>query len=189
MIRVCGFFLPLSFLFILFCATEIVAGKKKWISPSTNGHTLVHCHTVGGGERVGGGGGWEEGGGRGENRKLNSPSTSLRFDFETSNSFSRVSFYKPKKKKKKRYRKAVAYMQFWNLLVFLVRLLFEGGLYGQSWVCKTRKSGLAHVKWKWNVTLRLFHNYFKCKQTFGTWKAVGFSPTSRARGRIFELGF
>ena len=43
--------------------------------------------------------------------------------------------------------KAAAYVQFFN---FLVRLLFKYALYAKSWVCKTRKSGLAHVKWKWN---------------------------------------
>ena len=47
-----------------------------------------------------------------------------------------------------------ASIQVW--LLFQVRLLFEGGLYAKSWVCKTRKSGLAHVKWKWNLTWRLF---------------------------------
>ena len=68
----------------------------------------------------------------------------------------------------------------------LVRLLFQGGLYAKSWVCKTRKSGLANVKWKWNLTLRLFQIYFKCEQTFGMRKAVGFSPTSRTLGRFFR---
>ena len=67
-----------------------------------------------------------------------------------------------------------------------LRLLFEGGLYAKSWVCKTRKSGLAHVKWKQNLTLRLFHNYFKCKQTFGMRNAVGFSPTSTTLRRCFR---
>ena len=43
----------------------------------------------------------------------------------------------------------------------------------KSWVCKTHNSGLPHVKWRWNLTLRLFHNYFKCKQTYGMRKAVG----------------
>ena len=65
--------------------------------------------------------------------------------------------------------KAAAYVQFFN---------FWCGFYAKSWVCKTRKSCLAHVKWKWNLTLRLFQTYFKCKQTFGMRKAVGFSSTS-----------
>ena len=39
-----------------------------------------------------------------------------------------------------------------------VPLLLEGDLCAKSWVCKTRKSGLAHVKWQWNLTWRLFPN-------------------------------
>ena len=59
-------------------------------------------------------------------------------------------------------------------------------------ICKVlslqnRKSSPEHVKWKWNLTLRLFHNYFKCKQTFGMQKAAGFSPTSTTLSRFFEL--
>ena len=34
-----------------------------------------------------------------------------------------------------------------------VRLLFEGGLYAKFWVCKSRKSGLAHVKMKRDITI------------------------------------
>ena len=79
-----------------------------------------------------------------------------------------------------------------------VRLLFkyqasgaafisEGGLYAKSRVCKTRKSGLVHVKWKWNLTLRLFQNYFKSNRAFGMRKAVGFSPASTTPGRFFKL--
>ena len=67
-----------------------------------------------------------------------------------------------------------------------VRLLLEGDLCAKSWVCKTRKSGLAHAKWQWNLTWRLFYNYFKCKQTFGMRKEVWFSPTSTTIGRFFQ---
>ena len=66
------------------------------------------------------------------------------------------------------------------------QLTFEDGLHAKSRVCTTRKSGLAHVKWKWNLTLRLSQNYFKCKQTFGMRKAVGFSPTSKTPGCFFR---
>ena len=51
--------------------------------------------------------------------------------------------------------KAAAWMHFFNFFgaaSIQVRLLFEGGLYAKSWVCKTRKSGLAHVESKWNLT-------------------------------------
>ena len=51
--------------------------------------------------------------------------------------------------------KATASIQVW--------LLFEGGLYAKSWNCKTRKSSLAHVKWKWNLTLRLFYSAITTK--------------------------
>ena len=61
-----------------------------------------------------------------------------------------------------------------------------GGLYAKSWVCKTRKSGLQHKKWKWNLTLRFVPHYFKCKQTFGMRKAGGVSPTSTTLGRFFS---
>ena len=84
--------------------------------------------------------------------------------------------------------KAAAYMQYFN---FSVWLLFKCGFYlraayTQSWVCKTSKSGLAHVKWNWNLTLPLFHNYFKCKQIFSMRKGAGFSPTSMTLGRFFQ---
>ena len=64
-----------------------------------------------------------------------------------------------------------AIFQFFGAASIQVRLLFEGGLYAKSWVCKTRKSGLAHVKWKWNLTPWLFQNYLKRKQTFGMQKS------------------
>ena len=93
----------------------------------------------------------------------------------------------------KLYRKVVyksrglyALFQLFGASSIQVRLLFKGGLYAKSWVCKSRKSGLAHVKWKWNLTLWLFHNYFKCKQTLGMRKAVRFSPTSTTQGRFFS---
>ena len=77
------------------------------------------------------------------------------------------------------YRKVVyksrgfcALFQLFGAASIQVRLLFEGGFYAKSRVCKTRKHGLANVKWKWNLTLRLFQIYFKYKQTFGMWKAV-----------------
>ena len=197
-----------------------------------------------------------------------------------------------------------AIFQLFGAASIQVRLSFEGGLYVKSRIFKTRKSGLAHVKWKWNLTfersgesgathdtqsasrsgvearvarnlngwdnsdaglsqgwvrcpsgltrlhhsrlstrspyrlysfssdrrvcydnygsfvydspnlfccplrsvrtgltgllsepgpqthltslLRLFHNYFKCKQTFGMQKAVRFSPTSTTLGRFFR---
>ena len=78
--------------------------------------------------------------------------------------------------------KAAAFVQFFN---FLVRLLFEGGLYAKSRVSKPVKA-VWHVKWQWNLTLRWFQNHFKCKQTFGVRKAVGFSSTSTILGRFFQ---
>ena len=79
-----------------------------------------------------------------------------------------------------------AIFQLFGAASIQVWLLFEGGLYAKSWVCKTRKSGLAHVKWKWNLTLRLSQIYFKCKLAFFMHKVVGFSPTWTTLGRFFR---
>ena len=85
--------------------------------------------------------------------------------------------------------KAAAYvkLQLLGAASIQLRLLFESGLYAKSWVCKIRKSGLAKVKWKWNLTLRLFQISFECKQTFGMRRAVAVSPTLTTLGGFFEL--
>ena len=92
------------------------------------------------------------------------------------------------------YHKAVykshglcAIFQLFGAASIRVRLLFEVGWYAKSRVFKTHKSSLAHVKWEWNLALRLFQNYFNCKQTVGMRKAVGFRPTSTTPGPFFEL--
>ena len=79
-----------------------------------------------------------------------------------------------------------AIFQLFGVASIRLRLLFEGGLYAKSRVFKTRKSGFAHVKWKWNLTLRLFQNYFNFKQTVGMWKAVWFRPTSTTPGPFLQ---
>ena len=39
-----------------------------------------------------------------------------------------------------------AIFELFDAASFQVRLLFNGGLYANSWVCKTRKNGLANEK-------------------------------------------
>ena len=68
-----------------------------------------------------------------------------------------------------------------------VRLLFEGGWYAKSRVFKSHKSSLAHVKWKWNLALRLFQNYFNCKQTVGMRRRWDFVLHRQHQVPFFEL--
>ena len=83
--------------------------------------------------------------------------------------------------------KAAAYVLFFNFLCGF----YSSAAFIWGWlICKilslqTCKSGLAHVKWKWNFTLRLFKNYFQCKQTFGMRK-VWFSSTLTTQDRFFR---
>ena len=69
-----------------------------------------------------------------------------------------------------------------------MRLLFEDGLYAKSWVCKTRKSGLAHANesktWHWDCSTIISN-----VKTFDMRKAVGFSPTSTTRPLFSIRGF
>ena len=44
---------------------------------------------------------------------------------------------------------------------------YSKAAYAMFWVCKIRISGLAHVKMKEKLDMRLLENYFKFKQTFG----------------------
>ena len=92
------------------------------------------------------------------------------------------------------YRKVVyesrglcAIFQLFGAASIQVRLLFEGGLHAKSRVYKTRKSGLAHVKWKWNLTLRLLQYNHKCKQIFTCEKWQDFVIQQRPQATFFEL--
>ena len=61
----------------------------------------------------------------------------------------------------------------------------KGGLYAIFWVCKTRKSNLAHVQWKCNLTLWMLQNS-NVNKHFGIRRAVGFSPTSTTLSCLFQ---
>ena len=86
--------------------------------------------------------------------------------------------------------KAAAYVQFstfwWGFYSSAALLRVAMQLQSPESARWTRKSGLAHVKWKWNLTLWWFQIYFKCKLTFCSRKVAGFSPTSTTQGRFFR---